>query len=610
MASGKTGKFELTGSGGITLRLSYTEDADIAANASTLRITALEVKSASYYGVTYYLDGTVYIGNTAAITMRQGVTGNNVYLPALNTYASVGGPLGKATVPHADDGSGTVRIAVQLRGFTASGGGGSGWSVSGSFDLPLTPIPRATLPELSSPAVILGNGVRIRTPAALDRFTHTLRFSFGEAEGLIGEGVTDEVTWTPPVDLAFRIPDAVSGSAEILCTTFDGSREVGTTRTSLELIVPETVVPAITGFRAERVDNSVPDSWGIYVAGISQARLFSSAEGAYGASVTEYRVGSGLSGADVLTPPLRAGQNLFELTVTDSRGRTAKRSLTLLALAYDVPAFARVPELYRCDESGEPDETGNCLFARVEGRFSSLDGRNSLTTLVSCAGQTAAAEPGRGQVLFAGLLDAAATIPVTVSVTDALGNSDTYQAVLPTASAALHIRPGGRGAAFGKFAEADGVLQVAWDLDVQGAITQNGQPIGGVSREALLELIYPVGSVYMSANDVSPQIFLGGTWERIRDTFLLAAGTEFAPGSTGGEKTHILTIEEMPAHSHEIRHRGFYGTAAGSGRNCITRTPIAADPNDTIADCSEVGGGIAHNNMPPYLALFMWQRTA
>ena len=61
---------------------------------------------------------------------------------------------------------------------------------------------------------------------------------------------------------------------------------------------------------------------------------------------------------------------------------------------------------------------------------------------------------------------------------------------------------------------------------------------------------YPVGSIYMSVNSTSPATLFSGSWQRIQDRFLLCAGSTYAAGSTGGEATHKLTIDEMPSHSH------------------------------------------------------------
>lgn len=115
---------------------------------------------------------------------------------------------------------------------------------------------------------------------------------------------------------------------------------------------------------------------------------------------------------------------------------------------------------------------------------------------------------------------------------------------------------------------------------------------------------YPVGSIYMSVNNTSPATLFGGTWERLENRFLLGAGSDYAAGTTGGEAEHTLTVDEMPSHRHMIL-ASTQGTAFGS--NYIN--PSNGSRNST--DQTELtGGGQAHNNMPPYLAVYMWKRTA
>lgn len=63
--------------------------------------------------------------------------------------------------------------------------------------------------------------------------------------------------------------------------------------------------------------------------------------------------------------------------------------------------------------------------------------------------------------------------------------------------------------------------------------------------------LYPVGSIYMSVNSTNPSNYFGGTWEQIKDRFLLACGSTYSNGSTGGETTHTLTVNEIPSHNHE-----------------------------------------------------------
>lgn len=119
----------------------------------------------------------------------------------------------------------------------------------------------------------------------------------------------------------------------------------------------------------------------------------------------------------------------------------------------------------------------------------------------------------------------------------------------------------------------------------------------------LLEVIYPVGSIYMSMNSTNPGTWFGGTWERIQDTFLLAAGTTYAAGDTGGEATHTLTVNEIPSHGHNVT---WTPSNIGSGNAFRAMAPNTANTQPT----TNTGGGQAHNNMPPYLAVYVWKRTA
>lgn len=142
--------------------------------------------------------------------------------------------------------------------------------------------------------------------------------------------------------------------------------------------------------------------------------------------------------------------------------------------------------------------------------------------------------------------------------------------------------------------------------------------VGAVSQATLLDLVYPVGSIYMSVNSVSPETFLGGEWTQIQDTFLLSAGSTYTAGDTGGSATVTLTENEMPSHSHWSgdAERGFWrggATARSSVQSGSNVTLVVRSPNTSVQTfqyTAATGGGQAHNNMPPYLVVYMWERTA
>lgn len=130
-------------------------------------------------------------------------------------------------------------------------------------------------------------------------------------------------------------------------------------------------------------------------------------------------------------------------------------------------------------------------------------------------------------------------------------------------------------------------------------------------KSAILETVYPVGSIYVSVNSTSPAtLFSLGEWERIEDTFLLASGSTYTAGTTGGEATHTLTVEEMPAHTHDYKRHAF----DRNDTDPETGEDVYGANNKTLAahtgTTASVGGGVAHNNMPPYLAVYVWKRVA
>lgn len=124
----------------------------------------------------------------------------------------------------------------------------------------------------------------------------------------------------------------------------------------------------------------------------------------------------------------------------------------------------------------------------------------------------------------------------------------------------------------------------------------------------LIDVIYPVGSIYMSVNDVNPEILFGGEWERIQDRFLLASGTTYTNGATGGEATHTLTINEMPSHRHS-RMTQPQGFAEQDTRKNDIISPASGSANTVTKYSDYTGGGQAHNNMPPYLVVNVWKRV-
>ena len=127
----------------------------------------------------------------------------------------------------------------------------------------------------------------------------------------------------------------------------------------------------------------------------------------------------------------------------------------------------------------------------------------------------------------------------------------------------------------------------------------------------IIDLIYPIGSIYMTVSDTNPfETIKFGVWEKIENRFLLAASKNHINGETGGEENHTLTINEMPKHSHKMKYDSVGWTAIkqSSGTNGILEYNKSS--YDGQYSTEEVGNGNAHNNMPPYLVVNMWKRIA
>ena len=120
---------------------------------------------------------------------------------------------------------------------------------------------------------------------------------------------------------------------------------------------------------------------------------------------------------------------------------------------------------------------------------------------------------------------------------------------------------------------------------------------------------YPIGSIYLSINSTNPKTFFGGEWEQLKDRFLLGAGDTYAAGSTGGEAAHTLTVNEMPSHSH-ANYGGASTTSSGGSEGMDSFADGFSSFRKIEQGTYATGGGAAHNNMPPYLTVYMWKRIA
>ena len=135
-----------------------------------------------------------------------------------------------------------------------------------------------------------------------------------------------------------------------------------------------------------------------------------------------------------------------------------------------------------------------------------------------------------------------------------------------------------------------------------------------VGSNFVLDNVYPVGAVYMSMNSTNPGTLFGGTWQQVQGKFLLGASSSYPSGSSGGEATHTLTEDEMPKHRHVVVYGydgdvpNYFGGSDASYGFIAGNSSSGLDSQKKYS--SWTGSSSAHNNMPPYLSVYIWYRTA
>lgn len=161
--------------------------------------------------------------------------------------------------------------------------------------------------------------------------------------------------------------------------------------------------------------------------------------------------------------------------------------------------------------------------------------------------------------------------------------------------------------------KVNSITSTAQQIDnTVGDVNNLSTTIANAIAQAKLAM-YPVGSIYMSVNSTNPATFIGGTWARITDVFLLASGNTYSPGATGGEAQVTLSVNTIPSHSHAI-----YAGWGDIGNPTVDSDAYrfqywggnGREWRYGNLGTNSIGGGQPHNNMPPYLAVYVWQRTA
>lgn len=453
----------------------YREEYDVASNTSVIVIPQITFRH-SLYGGTWTVYGTVTIDG------REYSFGGDI-----SSGGVIEHPITSHPICH-DEVTGAKTVTISTACNTV--GGSSGTQLyAGNHGTATATVPLTTIPRISAVKAadgVIGEAVGITVDRSNSLFTHTLRYGFGEATGVIAENTSaTELLWTPPMELCNQIPNHPSADCILTCETYNGESIIGSRETTITLTVPPEVglVP-MEGWATVQPYHPMLAESGItaYVQGYSKAQVTFDASKislgkSYGASVASFSVvhnGSVISAPYVTSVLQTAGGTELICRVTDTRGKVVSQAVSITVEAYSKPTLSQIA-VFRCVSDGTEHDEGTYVSVTATGNFSSIAGQNRGVLHVAVGDAVSCEIPNSvTTVLGDGAILNTATYPMTLTFTDRLGNKAAYTQLLPTADVMFHGRKGGRGAAFGKYAEQDDLLDVGWDLFVRKNLAVDG----------------------------------------------------------------------------------------------------------------------------------------
>lgn len=464
-------------------------------------------------------------------------------------------------------------------------------------------------PTLSTDTAVMGSRVTIYTNRFSTDFTHILTYSFGGVTGTIATDATDYYYWSPPLELAKQIPYSDIGVGTIYCTTKDAyGNTVGSAQAvTIYLTVPESVTPSAS--LTWKDSSGAYDKMGVLVQRVSKLAVDVSGTGAYGSQIVSANVT--LGGYEYLGGIIYSSGTLSLVgTVTDSRGRTGSYTTSVTIAPYSVPQLSL--NASRCTEDGTADDTGEFAKVTITGSTTQVNGSNTASLTFNFGDGSEPVTVGE-DFTYSYIISAPSTYSMYLEATlsDVLLKAKRNM-TLSTGYATMDFLDGGKGIAFGASATKEG-FTCAMDADFTGDVS-----LSDSATKRILDKIYPINSIYISYSHTSPAELFGGEWTRIVDRFLWGTGPGGAIGYTDGEAKHTLTTNEIPSHQHFYNnlYNGYplaeYRTGSGQYYAPLYDNQSGNESSNAYSNTgtTKTGGGASHNNMPPYIQVSIWRRTA
>ena len=505
-------------------------------------------------------------------------------------------------IAHTPDGSKSFTISGFSGWIYASG---NTYASSQTFTLPT--IPRAS--SVSCSTANIGSNATITINRASSSFTHTLTYSFGSLSGTIATKTSStNISWTIPTTFYGQIPNSKSGTGTITCDTYSGSTLIGSKSTSFTATVSESASkPTLspTAVDSNSATTALTGNNSKFIKYYSNASVATGAQARNSATLKSQKITCGAKSLTSASGTINAVESgSFTFSATDSRGYTTTQTLNKTLIEYIK---------LTCSLNAGAPTTAGVATLKISGNY--WDGTfgkvaNTLTVQYRYKAQ-------------GGSYGSWTTVSATKS-------NNTYNATATISGLNYQTTYVFQARAIDKLATINTDEQARrttpifdWsknDFNVNGTLKINNTNI--------FDLIYPVGSFYISAKSTNPAILFGGTWEQIQGRFLLGRSSSYPVGSMGGEATHKLTASELPLHGHYLGQQGntsrmlptnystndpsheYYVTEVESSGSTYLKPTVTWGGYLIAGTLTNTPYDQPHNNMPPYLSVYIWKRTA
>ena len=519
MASGSfTGT---TGNKHIQAKIEWSSTPDVLTNTSRLTVSLYYKKSSQSTAATYGTGSfTISIDYQADETFSKYIRlePNDTWVLAATRTV---------TVKHNNDGSMSLAISAK--------GGISGLSFSSTScfaTVILDTIPRASTPAFTAAEFNIGGSMTVVLYPADATFRHTVTYRWGSSKsGTIGTNIAERITWDIPENFAEDIPNGTQGTLYITAETFtsDGALLGKATRT-VPCNVQPSVVPTIDNVTLSDSGGRVPSNWGVYVRGKSTLHVNVTASGRYNSSIRSYSIKAlGITEArnDVdIGVTSEAGSIEVEVTVTDSRGRTASTKKTIAVQEYSEPTIETFT-LERANNLGTVVDNGTFAKIKLKGSGSSVGEKNTVEAKIYhmrsdvtewTLAKTIPVAYAIDQVIMIPDMITSRSYAMKVELSDAF-TSTIAEGVLNAEGAVIGWLPGGIGISFGKAAEEAYTADFNWkihgrkgaqfdenidvpSLSINGVPTVHTIDIATIGRSSNLEITQSNAYVGIEMNQI------------------------------------------------------------------------------------------------------------